>query len=70
LSTRILILTIIEEWNPHQIPLVHERKKKPLIGRRDFHKLSLAKGKHAQGRVLWVAPSIYDLLFVLKERDL
>jgi hypothetical protein len=27
LGTRILILTIIKEWNHPQIPLVHERKK-------------------------------------------
>jgi len=30
-------------------------ERRPLIGRRDFHKLSLAKGKQNQGRVLWVA---------------
>ncbi len=28
------------------------KKRRPLIGRRDFNKLSLAKGKQAQGRVL------------------
>jgi hypothetical protein len=27
LGTRILILTIIKEWNHPQIPLVHERKR-------------------------------------------
>jgi hypothetical protein len=43
---------------------------KALIGSRDFHKLSLVKRKQAQVRVLWVVPWMYDLLLVLKERDL
>jgi hypothetical protein len=34
---------------------------------RKGHKLSLAKGKQAQGGVLWVVPWIYHLLFVFKE---
>ncbi len=51
-------------------PIDSWKEKRPLIGMRDFHKLSLAKGKQAQGRVLWVACWIYDIFLVLKERDL
>jgi len=47
-------------------PIGSWREMRPLIGRRDFHKLSLAKRKQSQGRVLWVAFVIYGFLLVLK----
>jgi hypothetical protein len=51
-------------------PIGSWKERRPLIGRRDFHKLSLAKEKQVRGGVLWVAPWIYDFLLMLKEKDL
>jgi hypothetical protein len=49
-------------------PIGSWKERRPLIGRRDFHKLSLAKGKQSISGVLRVAPWIYDLLLMLKEK--
>jgi len=51
-------------------PIGSWKERRPLIRRKDFHKLSLAKGKQARGGVLWVVPWTYDLLRMLKEKDL
>jgi hypothetical protein len=51
-------------------PIGSWKERRPLIGRKDFHKLSLARGKQVRGGVLWVAPWIYDFLLMLKKKDL
>ncbi len=38
------------EWS--SIPIGSWKESRPLIKKKDFHKLSLAKGKQAQGMVL------------------